>query len=334
MKNLRILTGMHAGANLRLNSGIYEITRFRTDEEAHMQHGAVPITSPKEIQLVDWDDATLQLTISDVGIATYSLVGKTDGHLTQTPWIDFDVHRWGEVAICLGDANEPWPSDADLLQRFNGEQPANSVPSDESHVEVKRKFWVARAGVLGVGLLITLGALYGRTGIAAPEPSDTRPRSATATLVGMLAQDDLAELKIVGNDKGIDVSGLVVDATVGRRVRGAVDNIETKFGFSIGQSWQVASDISATIEAALRMPSVHARYLGEGRFEIYGVAKDLQLISSAADQLKNDLGSNVREIEVNVAPVVIVAPFSVAMSSPGVRYSQRPDGAKLFDPTK
>jgi type III secretion protein D len=98
----------------------------------------------------------------------------------------------------------------------------------------------------------------------------------------------------------------------------------------VNQSWEVADVIATTIESALRVPGLHAAYLGGGRFAVSGTVPDPAQVLGAAPQLRKDLGANVRAIEFELSRIRTTAAFSAAVSADALHYSERPDGAKVF----
>ena len=320
MKTLRVLTGLHAGASLDLAAGRHRVGAQEGPADE------IPAAGTSDIVLFDWTASPLLLDIGADGTVTPVPPAQADAQETLSPaWPDMQPRRFGNVVLCIGASDARWVSDADLLAELDepAAQPMRkSVPGPSA--------WGARVGVLGAGLLVAVGALYGRAGSAAPEPPAPRPDHCVERLSRALAHEGLLELQVRRGKHEVLLSGLVRDNAQGRAVRIAVTDAESSTGVSVAQTWEVADDIAATIETALRSPGVHGRYLGAGRFQVEGRSADPQRVGQAVGQLQNDLGPNVKAIDLSIERIQVANPFSVAIAVGDLRYSERPDGAKVF----
>ena len=319
MKALRVVHGLHAGAWLTLSPGRYRIGN--TDDaasvgqpgQARAESNAVPI------RLYDWTGPPLLLRVDAQGRIT---ADQPDG---PAPWPDLQPRRRGEVVLCTGDADGSWPSDARLMAML---RPAG-IGGGLALAGWARS-WGARAVVVGAGLLVAVGALYGQSGGGGQVSPAPQPAVAAQSLSRNLAGRGLDELQVRQDHSDVVLSGLVHDARQGQAVRLAVADVERQTGIVVMQTWEVADVIAATIESALRVPGLHAAYLGAGRFAVSGTVPEPVQVLEAAPQLRKDLGANVRAIEFELSRIRTSAAFSAAVAADALHYSERPDGAKVF----
>jgi len=318
MKTLRVVAGLHGGACLPLPPGRYRIGRGQTDETA----------GEGSLNLYDWTAPPLALVVDEAGIRCG--VGPVDPSADDTmpeaeAWPELQPRRFGEVVLCIGDSERPWPTDAQLLRMLVTPGTAGG-PSTRAGTHS----WAIRGTVVGAGLLVAVGALYGAATGSPPKLPPPEPALGAQWLSRSLLSQGLHELQVLQNRRVVSLSGLVSNAQQGRAVRVAVADVQRSTGISVLESWEVADEIASTIEGALRAPGLKAHYLGAGRFEVLGTVADPQQLQHAAPQLQKDLGANVRSIEFSLEPIRSTPPFSVAMSADALQYSERPDGAKVF----
>ncbi|MCZ2498197.1 hypothetical protein GN316_15635 [Xylophilus sp. Kf1] len=338
MKLLRVIAGLHAGACLTLAPG-----RYRIDDGAHPASRRSELSDPAQateaaesavvqdagsrLRLYDWTTAPLVLVVDGQGeIAAFHSTASTepDAAMQAAPWPDLQPRRYGEVVLCSGDADRPWPSDAHLLGMLRVQ--ASNGPAGPGWV----RSWSARAVGVGTGLLVAVGALYGRSTGSPPVLPPPQPALGAQWLSRSLQSQGLHELEVRHDRRDVSLSGLVRDARQGQAVRMAVADVHHDTGIPVVESWQVAEEVASTIESALRAPGVHVRYLGTGRFEVAGTVADPAQLRNAAPQLQKDLGPNVRDIEFVLERIPKEALFSAAIAADALHYTQRPDGAKVF----
>lgn len=319
MKALRVLAGVHAGAGLSLAPGRYRIAG--TPTEPTIDQAEIPVT------LIDW--STLPLVLISAADGPLLAEAPTDSASTTSgtvAWPDFEVRRFGDVVLCIAEADAHWPGDAELLARLNDASP--SRPAER--VARLATSWGIRAGFIGAGLLVAVGALYGRSDGAPLQPAPLRPDFGAELLSRSLADRGLHELTVNVQRVEIVLSGLVRNADEAQTVRFAMADIEQRTGVPVAAHWEIADDIASTIEAALRQPGVHARYTGAGRFLVEGIVPDPGVLSASGAPLAKDLGANVKGIDFALERKTNAILFSSAIAADGLRYTERLDGAKVF----
>jgi len=99
MRQLRVLTGAHAGVQLTLGEGNWRIG-------AH---------EPVDICLDDWDDAPMVIEVRPADAGALVTWRRSEA-AQQRAWPDLQALRFGDVVLCIGPSSKPWPSDMALLQ--------------------------------------------------------------------------------------------------------------------------------------------------------------------------------------------------------------------------
>ncbi|WPB57934.1 hypothetical protein [Xylophilus sp. GOD-11R] len=324
MKTLRVLAGLHAGARLALAPGLY-----RVGSSAISDALSTPDATP--IELLDWTEPMLSIAVDAAGRVIVLPSGdEATGQASQAAagdaWADLVPRRFGDVVLCVGASDQPWPDDAQLVALLN-----KPVVGESSAPATRRASWGMRAGFIGAGLLAAVSALYGRSDAPTHQTPPARPEQAAQLLKQSLESRGFKELQVREERDAVILAGLVPDANAGRSVRSATLEVERTSGVPVVMQWEVADDIASTIEAALRLPGVHARYVGAGRFEIEGIVADPAAVRESAGPLTKDLGANVKGINFSLERRHrAAAPFSSAIVADALRYSERPDGAKVF----
>lgn len=318
MKALRVIAGLHAGALLPLPPGRY---RIDGGEQAASDAG-------NAFRLYDWTAAALVLVVDALGrlsIVRPSTAGGSATAEEADAWPELQPRRYGEVVLCAGDTERPWPTDAHLLAML---EPSAGAQGRSPLAWIRS--WSARGLVVGAGLLVAVGAIYGRSAGSKPDLPPPQPALGAQWLSRSLLSKGLDELEVHQERQDVSLTGLVRNAEQGQAVRAAVADVQRNTGIPVAESWEVADEIASTIESALRVPGLRAHYLGAGRFEVSGTVPAPDQLRSAAPQLQKDLGANVRGIEFLLERISKAPSFSVAVEADGLHYSERPDGAKVF----
>jgi type III secretion protein D len=104
MKQLRVLTGRHAGTQLMLSASMY---RIDSSEQA-------------DIQLTDWQSEPLVLELQEtdsvVTVTFTSQAADESQPAARELLADFVPKRFGDVVLCVGPMHAQWPSDVELLE--------------------------------------------------------------------------------------------------------------------------------------------------------------------------------------------------------------------------
>lgn len=322
MKVLRILTGSHAGARLALAEGAWRVQRLDPASESWQAD---------EIALMDWHGEPLSLRVDSTGCVF--LDAKEVAH----PWPDFDVRRFGDVVLCVGEDSAIWPSDATLLASLPSLSPvaaSASVPTSGVYrmapqLLLRNVLVIAVAGML---LLPMVLVVFGPKNIEAAQ-SPLRDVRAT-TFITKVKQALHAE-KLQGLDVRIVqgrlwVDGLVNDAAEDALARKTLQPFDR---VGVVSAWQTANQLSDTMTTALNEPGLQVRHIGDGHFVVQGSAERPDDVRAKAGKLKNDFANNVRSLEVRVQTKASAQPkVSAMLETGGLSYVVRPDGSKSFAP--
>ena len=328
MKQLRILTGLHAGTRLPLDHGAR--TLGRGDEV--------------DIELSDWTHAPIRLHLSgDDSAATVSWTpgaGATEADATGGALPDFHPASFGEVVICIGPlADDAWPSDLALMSLLlrPSAAPTRAGTSAASRSDTGPKPSPARAtrawrrgaflagACVGALLLGTFAVLVARGANVAQakvvrDPLQTR-------VAGALAKAGLHELTAQEAGARVVVDGLVAASADLLRARAALK------GFGDGaivHKYAAASDIAQAMSDALADPGLRVRYGGLGVFVVEGSAANLQQVRTAALRVAADIGPVVKRVDVAATelPPAHRVHADAMLVSGELQYVQTRDGTK------
>lgn len=321
MKVLRILTGTHAGARLALAEGAWRVQRLDPTSESWQAD---------EISLMDWHGEPLNLRVGPTGCAFLDDKG------VEHPWPDFDVRRFGDVVLCVGEDNAIWPSDTTMLTSLPLSThevsafvavPTHGMRSMAPQLLLRNLLVVAVAGML---LLPMVFVVFGPKSIEAAQPPQTDARAATfvTKVKHALHAEKLQGLDVRVEQGRLFVEGVVNDATEDALARKTLQPFDRVLVVS---AWQTASQLGDTMTTALNEPGVQVRHVGGGHFVVEGSAEYPDGVRMKTNKLKNDFPNHVRSLEVRVQTKVSAQPkVSAMLDAGGLHYVVRPDGSKSF----
>ena len=321
MKQLRILTGSHAGAQIRLTPGEH---RIGPEDDA-------------DICITDWHDPAIVLTLGTDGVLRWQQAPGTDAESTVTLVPDLIPIPFGDVVLAAGPEDDSWPSDVDLLRMLwiKPETPAAFEP--EAQGRNKRRIAAPLVGALiGAGmigaLLITGAALF----VGAPRDADAMPdpNTLTARIAAGLHSAGIGELDVAPRGAAVVVTGMVKNAAEDVAARAVFARVATDQSHVL-RHYDVAEEDCRSLKEALGVAAVQVAYLGGGAFEVSGAVPSLTVFQAALAHAKTDLDQNVKRIDVKVTELAHATPeaeYSAAMSVAGMRYVETPDGVKHLYP--
>lgn len=334
MKLLRILTGIHAGAEVRLTEGSH---RIGSDDEA-------------EIRISDWLGADVVLDVDASGLVratrNTSEAAPSEGQdqdETIDPgtvvMLDFVPMQFDESVLCIGDEEMEWPSDlallATLLQKPVEEERAAELATREAMRAKRRRM----AGIVSACAVLGTVAVIGTFMLTT---SDSRAALAPSTpdLLGRLNRSldsaHLTELHASSGAQGrIVVSGMVPGSSEDYAVRRIIDTLPPGGRERVLRQYGIADNTARSVEDALQIEGAHVRYEGHGTFVVGGRVASLAALQGAVARVKPDLDKSVRQLRIEASDGGEAAPaaaassvYSALLSADGLRYAQTPDGVK------
>ncbi|MEK8029345.1 hypothetical protein AACH06_00815 [Ideonella sp. DXS29W] len=311
MKQLRFLTGRHAGMNLVLSASTYRISE---DTEA-------------DIQITDWSDQPLDLTIphdDETGMSAAIL--RWEDNRDGEPLADLVPRRFRDIVLCVGPTHGvEWPSDVDLLGRVLAPAPQPVPIGEPRAVSARHRLWTMCS--LSVATL-AIGAAF-VTVIGSSSQAAVQREQPSALVRAQRAVDGLGlpGLTVRVDGEGVLVEGLVASPNECAMVRAALADLPASL---VRHRYAAASDVAQSIAEALGAPGIRVSHAGAGQFVVEGAAVGAEGMQTAADRLVNDLAPLVRRIRVDVAdlPPPQRTPTGAMLQVAGVEYVQTRDGVK------
>ncbi|RKE40064.1 type III secretion protein D [Paraburkholderia sp. BL23I1N1] len=339
MKLLRILTGVHAGAQLQLSPGTH---RVGTDDDA-------------DIRLTDWRGADALLHVDASGVVSAQRVAAAAAQTADTAdtadavgmanpaegqpaqpavaeevvlLVDFVPMQFDDMILCVGADDAVWPSDLDLLSMLLT-RPAEARFAAER--KKRHRYVGAVVACFALGIVIVAGSLLTTTQMsraALPRNADDRAQRVSEALAA--AHVSGLQAHAVGNT--VVVTGMVTSPADDDAVRNLLARISTA---GISRNYDVAQNDARSIEDSLGVAGAHVRYLGEGNFAVTGAVSSRADLDAALARVRADLDPNVKNVLVEAAEnanvgtgTAAAASYSEMISSDDVRYAQTPDGVK------
>jgi type III secretion protein D len=340
-KLLRILTGVHAGAELRLGTGAH---RIGADDDA-------------DIRISDWHGDDVLLIVDASGVVSArrmmevmagdfaaqsnesSSINNESNDGTQGAFptlqdedepgtvilLEFVPMQFGDTVVCIGSDDAAWPSDLDLLSTL-------LVKPDETRRAAERSRRRRMTGIVSacamLGAVLVIGSVMLTTAVSrAALPRDAGDLAQRVNLE--LAAAHMKELHAQVRGATVMVSGMVATPDEDTQVRKMLMRISPN---GIVRHYDIAQNDVRNIADSLAMQGLKVVYTGRGNFEISGKAANPRDVESAVARMRHDLSDNVKDVRVRVAQADDALPsapsFSFLMSSDDVRYGQTPDGVK------
>ncbi|WP_133645794.1 HrpD5 family protein [Paraburkholderia flava] len=344
MKALRVLTGTHAGAQIRLTAGTY---RLGADADA-------------DICLSDWQVETLEVTLGEEGVTRLRLGGAEEVLLA-----DFVAVPYGDVVFCVGPDEGEWPRDLDLLAGlWKTAEPevatvevsadANVVDSAETTAAIEaaeglhaqldapqasRRKAMRTAGVALVCTALVVGVLATGVMLAGSQSTEAamvRFNSTTLSkqVTEALHRAGLVDLTASPRGNKVVVSGMVATGDESEAARRVMDDLAK--GRSL-REYDVAQQAVDNIQQSLGDIGARVDYKGHGVFRISGTVTSMRKFQQLLANVKPDLDSNVKRLDVDVKETRTPVPsirYAAVVSVGNLHYIETPDGTKhLLDTT-
>lgn len=311
MKQLRILTGQHAGAQIELVPTRYHVS---ADDAA-------------DIQLLDWTAAPVVIDAGADGMVHIAMQSEGSAAAALE---DFAPRRFGDVVLCAGPTDTPWPADADLIARLT--QPAVAAAAPVVAVKTRAVWPHVTSAVVGTALMTAaLSAAVAPltqnpaerkalTAVLPPEPLKMRVDRA-------LAETSVSGYEVVQQGDGVLVRGLLRQPADADALRQRLVSFQ---GERIVQSFASATEVAQSIADALGQAGLRVAHHGNGLFSVSGEVSSLSTLRQNAARVATDLAPLVRGIDVAATerPPAAHPAMSALMDSDGLQYMQTRDGVK------
>jgi type III secretion protein D len=347
MKALRVLTGVHAGAQVQLAAGTW---RIAGDENA-------------DICISDWAVEDLELCIGEDGVT------RLRSHNGDEVLVaDFVAVPFGDVVFCVGPDDAEWPRDLDLLSGLwktaepeaqasaseNPVEPANdaasegieaatlaadAVPPPHAAAQAsvpapapRRMTWrtaaVALACTAAIGGLATTGVM-----LAGTQPSEAANMHFDSDTLakevdGELHREGLTDLHAIARRNSVAVNGIVSTAGDGAKAQRIIDGLAPG---KVQKDYDVAQEDVDNIQQSLAGTGAAVSYSGHGIFKVSGHVQSMATFQTLIAGVRADLDDNVQRVDVDVKETPTPTPdteYTEVVATGGLRYVETPDGTK------
>ena len=300
IKEIRILSGRHSGAVLRLAAGTW---RIGADDAAG-------------VHISDWQHAPVSLTIAEDGRMCWR---GDDAAETAVDIAEHQSLQFNDIALSIGDPDHVVATPLCVAAPVESEAPAGRGGLTR---------WLALGGVAVPAAMLSTALLAMQP--AAVSPAGPGLDSLRRQMPGLLAGIGQAGLQVHQQNGLIVVQGVVRTSADATAVRDLLRRSAP--GHAVAHL-AVVNDVLASITESLREPTLNAGYAGDGRFVVTGTTRDAAVMRRQLAQLAADLGPAVRQLEsraTEVRPGWSVADSDSALDTGGLRYVQSLDGSKHF----
>ncbi|MBW0447171.1 hypothetical protein EN871_24010 [bacterium M00.F.Ca.ET.228.01.1.1] len=322
-KKIRVLTGFHAGAQIELST-------------TRMSIGAHP---DSDILINDWSEGTMYLAIDTEDNLTIGMPGNLSSAVAMD---DFVPQRFGDVVLCAGPLDAPWPSDLQLMEqmltprhegrKYDGEESDGIFPAAPPVLMKSRHRapWVhAGIAALVVGSMSAAAVVLpgGKASQAEDRPLFNATLADMQKALARLHQPDLAVARQAG---GFIVSGVASSTADARAAHAALLALA---GQRLNWNVKTGDEIAEALAESLHEPNVHVRYTGARRLAVSGTAQRPGTVREVVERFRGDIGPLIAGIDVDVArtdELGTAGDMDAALSADSVKYVESSDGTKNF----
>jgi type III secretion protein D len=327
MKRLRILTGRHVGACLDLEPGRHALGR-----------GA-----ECDIVVSDWPQDDVCIVVGDDGsVALVAQQPPSPGGAAQEAGeadepnvlIDFEPQTFGEVVLCVGSVDAPWPANLELLG-------AALQPGATLRRRIAR---VVRAKLQQRPLRVALGSVALAALALALTPLLLPAQTSSATPLGKASLQQVQlqllqalhgagapalSVQVHKQEQSLEVTGLIDPADNVAKVRAAIEAVASPY--KVMQHFSAADVVANDIRSAVGVAGAEVRHRGEGVFVFSAEVKDTAATRAAIERVARDLSPLVKSIEPKLVQLETAAtelPILSAMTVGRLSIVQTRDGNK------
>jgi type III secretion protein D len=300
-KQLRILTGRHAGARLALTQPQYQLG---PDPDA-------------DLMVSDWSTSPLVLQVGEDGSVTAGAESGASRRLA-----DLKPCRFGDVVLCVGPLEGDWPSDMQLLERLMRPSAGASARPRPGQSGV-----FAAAGVVVTLTVAGLFLFLVSHHADASREQQVQQEPLADQVLRAVRSSTRADVSVVPQGERVKVEGLVDSGAEVAALRQSLARFPTE---RIEHRYAAANEVAQSIDDALASPELAVKYRGKGQFEVTGRTMQPDKLRQSVSRIAGDLAPLVRGIDV----VAVEAqppdrvPVGAMLSGSGLQYVQTRDGAK------
>jgi type III secretion protein D len=288
----------------------------------------VGVGSDCDVCVSDWTHSPVRLVVDDDSVvaewedrAGSEAAGEKAGTMRR-PLVDFAPRAFGAVVLCLGPADDAWPSDLELLDRV-------FVPSPG---RVAR--WAGarlRTSALTAAMVCSV-VILGLVGWRAASGEQAPPPSSPQQVLGEVRQGlDRAvpgrlQAKLI-HDRVV-VTGILETHEQAEAARQALHAIPA--GVEILPRYTTVDDLAQSIRSTAGLPSATIRYQGGGVFSYAAATGDAAATRDALNRVALDLAPLVTRIDASLSPIVSPdsMPILSRLATSGMSVVQTRDGVK------
>jgi type III secretion protein D len=274
LKQLRVLSGTHAGASLDLAAGSHSL-------------GSSPDC---DVSIADWRFEPLRLRVDTDAVVVAQWSAASEHALRFEDWVPVE---FAGVVLCLGPCDADWPERTQLLAALRSADAAALPPAGARPARRLDRRLVAWGGTSLIALVAT-----GWIATASSHPHQgpvPSLQSAGAGLQSALDRVTAGRLHVSQVKGTLVVEGLVDDA---RQARDALAAIEAlPHSIEVVRRISVASEIAETIRTSVGLPGAHIDYRGNGVFAFTAQTADVAETQASVQRVAADLAPTVRRIE-------------------------------------
>jgi type III secretion protein D len=270
MKQLRILSGKHAGATLDLSPGNHSLGK----------------NDDTQITITDWTFDALNMHVGNDGKVSAQWAASGASGLPLADYIPVD---FSGVVVCIGPQGGNWPSDEKLAAATQKASADGKVATTEKR---RGPLVPAIAGVMVA--LVAGGWLFA----ALSKPKEVPPPTIEMVRASLQTSFDktLSGRLVVTAERGsLLVDGMVDTPEQAREVSTILADQAPRY--PLVQKVSIATDVAESIRSSVGLPNAEVSYKGNGAFSYAVKASDIAAAQASIDRVRTDLSPVVKRID-------------------------------------
>ena len=276
---LKILNGRHAGAVVELEAGEQTVGQ----------------DSEHEINVTDWTESPLVLICGAGGVVEWRMTTSTTSarrasHRSAGELVRFKPEAFGDIVLCVGPADETWPTDMELLALVF--QPERSRDWPQLRSRANKLAALVMSGAVAVAAVVWVSIGFQASSRAAPVPPSLE--QLVRELRADLLNSGLPGIEIRLVHGALDVSGLVESGQNARALRELLAGLQGKF--EILPRFAVVEELVDAIRDGTGIQGATVRHLGQGSFAVEADVSDIALARAAVESVAVDLAPHVKQL--------------------------------------
>ena len=324
MTKVRVISGKHTGAFIDWTRPLMKVGS----------------SEDFDIYIGDWNAQTIELVRTPeghcqaqwlAGSGELPVMGsQLEGNTYSCSLEQWVPVRFGAIILCIGPANEPWPADADLLQRLFAPPPPPPLPEPVAVAAKPPARWrkpLMVAGLTLVAVASSAAVLSMKHGAPLVTIVST-PKAPIQTLRDALADKRWPELEVLDQHDKYVVRGVLESREDAAEVHQRLDTL--RLDKPVIRHFMAAAAIAELVHESIPDAGLEVKRVGSRRFQVTGASVHRDRTNQTLTRLGADLDHVGVTVVSSVDALVVGSPriSGTLTDREGLSFARTRDGVK------